>query len=176
MAYERGHRQLRRRCEAVLAGLDLPRPFSVEALCRNLAEQRGRPLHLHVLPPRLAAAGACGLWLATDTDDHIFFERRTTRTHQEHIVLHEAAHLLFDHGGLGDGPPDGPDALLGDLDPRLVRRLFARTGYTTRQEREAETLASLIRTTAMRRDGLGVSDGVLGNLEAALGVGEVDGR
>ncbi|MGW5446082.1 hypothetical protein [Streptomyces asiaticus] len=65
--------------------------------CHHLAAQRARPLRLHPLPAEAAATGACGLWLATDAEDHIFYERRTVPLHQEHIVLHEIGHLLFNH-------------------------------------------------------------------------------
>ncbi|MEU5208872.1 hypothetical protein [Streptomyces sp. NPDC020742] len=91
---------------------------------------------------------ACGLWLSTETDDHIFFEARTSPLHQEHIVLHEIGHLLFDHQMLADGNHGGIGTVLTDLSPRLVQRLLARTNYSTRQEQEAEMLASLIRTHA----------------------------
>ncbi len=163
-----GYIQLRRRCEAVLKRL-LPEPFSLDALCRRLSEQRGRPLHLHPLPAQAASAGACGLWLATPDDDHIFFEQRTARPHQEHIVLHEIGHMLFDHHSLGSGETGGVADLLTDLSPGLVGRLLARTDYTTRQEQEAEMLASLIRTSEGRSRRL--PGGALGELEAALGVG-----
>ncbi|MFD0266116.1 hypothetical protein ACFVGY_05890 [Streptomyces sp. NPDC127106] len=133
---------LRRRCQALLRDIEVPRPFSVEALCAALARQRNRPLHLHPLPRSTAEAGACGIWLATDEDDHIFFEQRTSRMHQEHIVLHEIGHMLLDHQG-GEGA--APAALLPDLNPRLVSRLLGRTCYGTPQEQEAEMLASLIR-------------------------------
>ncbi|MFD2123035.1 hypothetical protein ACFSNO_32115, partial [Streptomyces cirratus] len=34
---------LRKRCETILGHLDLSRPFSLENLCTDIAEQRGRP-------------------------------------------------------------------------------------------------------------------------------------
>ncbi|MFD7663873.1 hypothetical protein [Streptomyces sp. NPDC059788] len=163
--------QLRRRCQQKLDQFDLPRSFSMDALCDSVSRQRGRPLYLHPLPDQAAAAGACGLWLATATDDHIFFERHTVRLHQEHIVLHEIGHMLFDHHAVDTrtGSAILPDLFL-DLDPRLVRRLLARTNYSTRQEQEAEMLASLIRAGD---HGPGRErDGVLRNLGAALGVGD----
>ncbi|GAA2721285.1 MULTISPECIES: hypothetical protein [Streptomyces] len=164
--------KLRRRCEAMLDELDPPRPFSLDELRRALVRRRGRPLHLHPLPLQAAASGACGLWLATDTDDHIFYEQRTTRAHQEHIVLHEIGHMLFDHRSLRSDDFGGLAALLPDLSPRLIRRLLGRTDYTTREEQEAEMFASVLRTWQGRHDapapgGAGLPAGP----EAALGVG-----
>ncbi|MEU3714309.1 hypothetical protein [Streptomyces catenulae] len=112
---------------------------------------------------------ACGLWLSTETDDHIFFEARTSPLHQEHIVLHEIGHLLFDHQMLGDGDHGGIGALLPDLSPRLVQRLLARTNYSTCQEQEAEMLASLIRTHATAR-GRGPRCAATERAERALGI------
>ncbi|MEV7615478.1 hypothetical protein [Streptomyces sp. NPDC089799] len=168
--------RLRRRCRPLLGQLDLPHPFAIETLCAHLSAYRGRPLHLHPLPDQAAVAGACGLWIATDTDDHIFYEQRTARSHREHIVLHEIGHMLLDHHATtGPALPGGPFAeLFGDLSPRLVRRMLARANYSTRQEQEAEMLASLIRTgetgTGRHRRPMDA----YGKLHAALGVSTDD--
>ncbi|CAM5256525.1 hypothetical protein SALBM135S_01589 [Streptomyces alboniger] len=165
--------RLRRRCRPLLGQLTLPQPFSIEALCAQLAARRRRPLCLHPLPAQAAAAGACGLWIATDTDDHIFYEQRTVRARQEHIVLHEIGHMLFDHHTTADA--DTPSRLLSDLSPRLVRRLLARTDYSSRQEQEAEMLATLIRAGGAGADLSQPSD-AYGKLHAALGVTTDDER
>ncbi len=158
------HRRCRRRAEQIR----LPRPFSIDSLRRHISEQRGRPLYLHALPLETASAGACGLWLATTEDDHIFYEQRTSALHQEHIVLHEFGHMLFGHRSMAGG--ETLRAALPDLDPRLVVRLLGRTDYSNAEEREAELLASLLRSEvdlAPRR----VRHGPLAGLSAALGVG-----
>ncbi|MEU9982161.1 hypothetical protein [Streptomyces sp. NPDC050856] len=151
----------------------MPNPFSIEAFCERLAEQRQRPIHLHPMPPQAAVSGMCGLLLATDTDDHIFFERCTVLPHQEHIVLHEIGHLLFDHHELLDDDATGrlvPGGLLPDLHPGLIRRLLGRSRYTTRQELQAETFADLLRTGHGRVGRRGESAGVLDRLQAAMGL------
>ncbi|MDH6134293.1 hypothetical protein P3T37_003695 [Kitasatospora sp. MAA4] len=162
------YRRLRRRCEAVLQAFGPIPSFSVETVCTRLSALRGRPLHLLPLPEGAAAAGACGLWLATDAQDYIFFEQQTSRPHQEHIVLHEIGHMLFDHPGLELLDGLLPSDRLGS--PELARRLLARTDYTTRQEQEAEMLASLIRTVATE-PGHGPDES--GEWEAALGLSRV---
>ncbi|MGP3973960.1 hypothetical protein ACTWQF_07890 [Streptomyces sp. 8N114] len=141
----------------------------MDELCRNVAEQRGKRLHLHSLPREAAASGICGLWIATPSDDHIFYAEQTSRVHQEHIVLHELGHLLFEHNMLGQDFNDGIDALLPDLDVGRVQQLMGRANYSTRQEKEAEMLASMMRMSADRpyRE---QSQGVLATLESALGV------
>ncbi|TMU98588.1 hypothetical protein FGK60_13000 [Streptomyces sp. DASNCL29] len=164
-----GPLKLRRRCQAVIDQFELPHALSVEGLCHHLAAQRARPLRLHPLPAEAAATGACGLWLATDAEDHIFYERRTVPLHQEHIVLHEIGHLLFNHRTVAVDGGTGWDILLPDLDPRAVRRLLGRTSYATEQEQEAELFASILGTRInephRQRPG-----GILGRLEAAMGV------
>ncbi|WP_188300249.1 hypothetical protein [Streptomyces sp. CBMA156] len=136
----------------MLDTLDLAAPFSLDGVCARLAAVRRRPIHLHPLPPGAAEAGACGLWLATGTDDYIFFEQQTSRPHQEHIVLHEIGHMLLDHPAPAALGAVVPIERLGQVDPALARHLLARTDYTTRQEQEAEMLASLIRTRAARAE------------------------
>ncbi|WP_424211009.1 ImmA/IrrE family metallo-endopeptidase [Streptomyces sp. BI20] len=154
------HQTLRRRCETVLARLDLSRPFSLDDLCARVAEQRGRPIRLHPLPKEAAESGVCGLWVGTAGADYVFYEANTSLPHREHIVLHELGHILFGHHGLSGEDQDDADAV------PVVR---GRTNYTTRQEQEAEMLASMIRT----RSGLhphGTPRDTLQRLESALGV------
>lgn len=163
------HRQLslRKRCENILGHLDLPHPFSLEVLCHRIAEQRGRPIRLHPLPKEAAESGVCGLWVGTASVDYVFYEAQTTPLHREHIVLHELGHILFGHHSLEAEEPDRTD----EADDRAPT-VLGRTNYTTRQEQEAEMLASMIRirtantgprTAAVR------PRGTLARLESAMG-------
>ncbi|GAA0896554.1 MULTISPECIES: hypothetical protein [Streptomyces violaceusniger group] len=130
-------------------------------------------MHLHPLPQQAAWNGICGMWLATETDDHIFFEQRTSRVHQEHILLHEVGHMLFDHCGTDLSRGEASQALLPDLSSQLAQRLLGRTSYTNRQEQEAEMLASLLRIRASQ-PAARTPHSVLGRLEAALGTRAAD--
>lgn len=154
-----GHRRLRRRCAAIVRDLPLPVPFDARKLCEAIAARRGRPIRLL---PIDGLTGVCGLWVATETSDLIFYERVTTPPHQEHIILHELSHLLCDHNR--GSAALGVAELLPDLDPAMVRRVLGRAGYTSEEEREAELLASMIREQARSHGG-----GTLaGRLHAAL--------
>ncbi|UQA92295.1 hypothetical protein [Streptomyces halobius] len=138
-----------------------------------MGERRGRPLYLHALPMQTVMAGAYGLWLGTSVDDHIFYEQQTSRVHREHIVLHEIGHILFDHR-TSDTVESWTGQLLPDLDLGLVGRLLGRTNYSTSQEREAEMIASLMRTRMDSAGGpprQGQRDEVLARLGAGLGLG-----
>jgi hypothetical protein len=131
-----------RRLRKLLRGLDIPVPFDVTTFVGRIAAQRGRPLHLR---PIAGLTGVCGLWIATDAADIVFYEQDTTPSHQEHIVLHELSHVLCDHYPVSMNLAAQAEELLPSLDPALVRRVLGRAGYSTDEEREAEMLATLIR-------------------------------
>lgn len=136
-----GKTALRRRCERILSGLDLPDPFGIDELCLQLGEQRGRPIHL--IPIELPPGGACGMWASTSDFDAIFYQKNTSSLHQAHIQAHEIGHLICDHSAVSvDGT--GAVLLLPGLDPALMRRMMNRRDYTGREEREAEVFASLL--------------------------------
>jgi hypothetical protein len=139
--------RLRRRCQARLRVLclELPVPFDIQAFCRALGARRGRPI---VLCSVNTWTGPCGLWVATDTTDYFFYERATSRLHQDLIVLHEIGHMVCEHRSaeLLDGEMAG---ILG-LDAGMVSRVLGRTTYSSGEEQEAEVLASLLLTRAVR--------------------------
>ncbi|MFD7099542.1 hypothetical protein [Streptomyces xanthophaeus] len=183
------------RFAGILKDLDIPHPLDVERLCASISEQRGRPLHLLPLPEAVGAeAGVCGLWLGLGDADIVFYEAATSRVHQTHIILHELAHMLLDHGrlgvdddddGSGSGSEDGGGSglallagLFPDLDPSMVNRMLARgrTDYSAVEEQQAELLATLISshrpTVAVAgRDASPRAAGVLGRLGETLGLG-----
>uniref|UniRef100_A0AAU2K0E0 ImmA/IrrE family metallo-endopeptidase n=1 Tax=Streptomyces sp. NBC_00049 TaxID=2903617 RepID=A0AAU2K0E0_9ACTN len=154
---------LRKRCENILGQLDLTHPFSLDVLCSRIAERRGRPIRLHPLPKEAAETGVCGLWVGTATIDYVFYEAQTTPLHREHIVLHELGHILFGHHSLEVDDADGTDG--------LAPTVLGRTNYTTRQEQEAEMLASMIRirTANAGPRSAAPARGTLARLESAMG-------
>jgi hypothetical protein len=143
-------KELRRRCEQVVNGLQIPDPFDIHELCRLLGHRRGRPIQL--IPLSLPAGSPCGIWVSTRSFDAIFYEADTSRLHQEHIISHELGHLLCEHKAAPVLDADASRLLLPDLDPQLIQRMLGRTNYTAVEEREAEVIASLILRTANGRD------------------------
>ncbi|WP_020659610.1 hypothetical protein [Amycolatopsis benzoatilytica] len=131
-----------RRLRKLLRGLDVPVPFEVGAFAERIAARRGRPIRLL---PSAGLTGVCGLWIATEAADLVFYEKDTTPAHQEHIVLHELSHVLCDHYPVSADLAAHAEDLLPSLSPALVRRVLGRAGYSTEEEREAEMLATLIR-------------------------------
>ena len=132
----------RDRYAAVLREVGVPEPFDLDVFCRNVADRRGRRVALHELPVGLS--GVCGLYVSLSAVDHVFFAAGTSPRHRQHIVVHELMHLLCDHGGLRGLSSEVLARLLPGLDPALVRAALARGGYSDPEEREAETVASLV--------------------------------
>lgn len=131
----------RERVDTLAAQLPLDRLSGVEELCALLTVRRGRPVLPEAAPLPSTIAG---VWVASERADYIFYAQDAPRPHQEHIVLHELAHLLCGHGS-GPAQVELLRALLfPHLDQTCVRSALGRTRYDTRQEREAELLATLI--------------------------------
>ncbi len=134
-------RELRRRCEERLKTIELPDPFDVRAFCDLLARDRGRPITLCSLSTDGAPYGA---WLSTSSTDYIFYEEHTSGWDQDHIILHEACHILCGHQGILLSQPEVLGLLFPDLAPESVRSMLLRKAYTAEEDQEAEVLASLI--------------------------------
>ncbi|BBH70902.1 hypothetical protein ACTI_75870 [Actinoplanes sp. OR16] len=128
-----------------LRGIRVPDPFDLDLFCAEVSASRGRPLHRQPLAG-LGPGAPCGLYLGLPAADYVFYDPETSPLHAEHIVLHEIAHMLCGHGQR-TGNTDLAAQLFPDLDPAMISRMLARAAYSTEQEREAEMLASMIRTT-----------------------------
>ncbi|MFF0659138.1 hypothetical protein [Micromonospora tulbaghiae] len=134
--------RLRKRCEQLLAALDVPEPFDIHTLCQVLGERRGRPIHL--VPIKLPAHTVCGMFVPTGEFDAIFYEQDTSSLHQMVIIGHELGHLIAGHQTAEILDQDASRMLLPDLDPELVQRSLGRSNYAAAEEREAEMIGSLL--------------------------------
>ncbi|WP_159073478.1 hypothetical protein [Streptomyces sp. RTd22] len=143
-----GRRKARPDFEELLASIDIPEPFEIEAFCNKIAEQRERPLYLHSVPGISGTDAPCGIWIATDVADHVFHEAATTPLHRDHIILHEISHMLLGHSTIAEGAQSGSNSLFSGIDPATVISLLNRASYATEDERDAERLAGLIASKA----------------------------
>ena len=139
---------MRQACEARLRTLEVPDPFSINAFCDALARERDRPIRLVPMPD--GGDAPCGVWLSTADTDWVFHQVATSPLHQEHIILHELAHMIFDHKTVRDQAEGLQAQLLPDLDPRVIATVLGRMPYSSEQEQEAEMLAGLIGSHAKR--------------------------
>ncbi|MET8977042.1 ParH-like protein [Streptomyces sp. NPDC004539] len=146
----RSDKRLWQRCRRLVDGLDLPRPFDTAEFIARLAEDRDRPIEL--VPVSARPHLPCGLLVTTDRADRILYPADTTPLHQQHIQLHEVAHLLCGHHETSGAATSAVAVLLPHLPPALVRRVLGRTVYTEPQEEEAELVASLILSRAALAD------------------------
>ncbi|MFJ6937942.1 hypothetical protein [Streptomyces sp. NPDC101132] len=91
----------------------------------------------------LPVPGAYGVWIAGKSADYIFYQRETSRAHQDHIILHEVGHILAGHQS-----DEMDDEFLQSLAPELsvdvIKRALRRTSYDDDREREAELVATII--------------------------------
>lgn len=142
-------RRLWQHCRRIADAVALPDPFDAAVFVAGLGAARGRPVEL--LPLRGRHDLPCGLLVTTERADYIAYSADTAPLHRQHILLHEAAHLLCGHRAAGGADLAAASTLLPHLDPTLVRRVLGRTVYTDPQEREAELVASLILTRVTRR-------------------------
>jgi hypothetical protein len=139
-------RRLWRRCRRIVDGLELPDPFEATVFIAALARTRGRPITL--MPLSLPPHTPCGLLVSTDSSDYIVYAADTTYLHQQHILLHEAAHLICGHDATSPAVSPAAQVLAPHLPPGLVQRVLGRAVYAEPQEQEAELVASLILTRA----------------------------
>jgi len=131
----------KRRHAAIVQELDIPVPFDLCQFVARLEGERKRPIRLR--PLHSGPGVPCGLWIGTADADYIYHEAGTTPFHATHIAMHELAHML-----LGHRHTPAWDRLIillaPDVDQALIQLILGRSVYGTAEEREAETLASLI--------------------------------
>ncbi|WP_431980923.1 regulator component [Streptomyces qinglanensis] len=137
-------RSLRRECRRFVRDLGLPPAQSIRDLLPAIESRSGRSIRLEPAPPN-SGGGLCGMWIRTvEGIDYIFVNEETSRAHQDHIIAHEAAHILRNHQGSGTLGEVNPvtDRLAPTLDPRVVKMMLGRSDYELHDEREAELIAS----------------------------------
>jgi hypothetical protein len=175
----------RARCEAAADVVAIPRPFDLDALCEGIAAQRGRPLRLVALEGAPNSSMPCGVLVATESADLIFYEPATSALHKLQIVLHELAHLLLGHGAPDTDRPayatrllpaseDGEDGNDEDededdlgIDLDQVLHILGRTSYSDNEEKDAELLATILSHRILDREA--TTNPVLERLGDALG-------
>jgi len=133
---------------AKVSELDIPIPFDLDEFIARLERQRGRTILL--FPFTAGPEGPCGVWISTAETDYVYHERETTSLHKAHIVLHEIGHMILGHQCSTPAVDDLARILAPDVGPELIRLVLGRSGYTSEDEREAETFASLVLERASR--------------------------
>ncbi|REH27047.1 hypothetical protein BCF44_13018 [Kutzneria buriramensis] len=133
---------LRRRCQNELETLDLRAGAEIQDVIDHIGQRRGRPVRL--VPFDLPVAAPEGFLIATHDEDFIVFERRAVPLYQRQIVLHEVAHLVFQHETETVLAEDAIAMMMPSLDPAMVQRVLGREHTNSVAEQEAELLASMM--------------------------------
>ncbi len=142
-------RDLHRRLRRELQSLGIQPPLDVKELCRALGERRGRPIVLRPFP--LEKPGPSGLWVDMPQMDVVLYQQETTPLHQDHIILHEAFHIIVAEDEPVEEGQEAPDdfvegwaTMIPVLDPALIRRVARRCSYDDGEECAVELAATII--------------------------------
>jgi hypothetical protein len=134
------------RYAVILRDLQMPVPVELgQSWPGSSGSGGGRSCYARSAPGRRVRAG-CGSaprmpTISTTRPDHPF--------HATHIALHGIAHMLLGHQHTAVWE-QLISLLAPDVDQALIRLILGRSAYSTTEEREAETLASLILSSAAR--------------------------
>lgn len=161
MAHNNHHHgigSIRKHMEALLAQISQDYDFShctLDSFSRRLEQKRERRIEFVPWP---MPASLFGAWFTTADAEFIFYDQDAVPVHQDHIKLHELAHILCGHKTLD--VDDMRDQFASDSQLRwraaVTSQLQAvvrlRASYANEQEElEAETLALLIHEQMLRR-------------------------
>ncbi|NKE63771.1 ImmA/IrrE family metallo-endopeptidase [Lentzea sp. PSKA42] len=134
---------LRRLIDEMLDELVWDPPFDLDRLLGQISARRGKRISLY--PAALPRDGAGGLVIERAKDLVIVFDETLPPLQQEHVIMHEAAHILFEHSGTSLEDLTGDE--FTELDPELVetaQRFARRDGYSGAEEKVAEIAAALM--------------------------------
>lgn len=124
--------------------------FTLDDFVSWLERQRGRPI---ILQPWSMPPAMSGTWIADDRYDHIFFDKHASPVLQDHIKLHEIAHILCGHDTVKLEPEKFSALLNHPAVPLAAHEVLMRSTHTGEQEIEAETLAALIQERVIKTQG-----------------------
>ncbi len=127
---------------SLLADLKLPQVASVRDLRHEVTRRTGRTVHIEAA--ETVPGRRCGVTYVTRSAFHIFFDPRTSRAHQDHVIGHEMAHLFLGHHERGPSPEVEAKDIAPLLDPDMVEMMLGRSSYEETEEHDAELLASYL--------------------------------
>ncbi len=129
---------------ALLPKLNLRGNFDAHHFTERLAKLKEKPIKLspYSFPP---GSGKTGMLLYNlDKEQYeILYEKNTTWTHQQAIIFHEDAHILFGHQMLGVTQEE-LDIVVKYLNAAHFETIFRESACSKTEEKEAELFASLM--------------------------------
>lgn len=114
------------------------RQFTMRNFIARVEQQTGRTIHFVAwgMPKKIF-----GAWIAGPDEDYIFFSERLPPLLQNHVQLHETAHILCGHTTITIDQPE---------DLEKVELLLRSSAHDNPQEHEAEWLAGIIQAQVIR--------------------------
>lgn len=133
----------RKQVQQVDASVDLTGIADIHALCAAISRLRGRPI---LLQPLQLVGDETGFSASGPAFDTIYFARDVSLPYQEHIILHELAHLLLNHQQPHEfsAAVELRQTIVPLLGPSYLPPLLKRSRYDLVHEQEAEMFASLL--------------------------------
>jgi hypothetical protein len=138
--------------------LPLPKKWDRAQFINNLAEMRGRPIHLVAADTVSLAGSPCGLLIVRPDDDIIVHEAGTSEYHIDQIVRHEVGHMMLGHDR---APIENPgarsaadlfDTVMPSISRAAIRAVLGRQDFSGDQERDAETFATMLMFAAQEKE------------------------
>lgn len=133
----------REQVQQLADAIQLKEISDIEALCLAISRKRKRPM---VLIPMELIGDETGFSASAPEYDTIYYARDVSPPYQEHIILHELAHLLLNHR-----PPHTVAAateirqtVVPLLGASYLPPMLKRSRYDLVHEQEAELFASLL--------------------------------
>ncbi len=130
-----------------LKGVEIPRPFGLDAFLGNLADARNREI---VVIIEDLGRQVSGLWVPYPDKDVFFVEETAAPAQREPIILHETGHMVCGHPHDPARTAELRRRLCPHIDLDRWDQLAARTSYPTHAEREAERFARALSALARR--------------------------
>jgi hypothetical protein len=132
-----------------------PSTSTLVSIVRLVVERFGKPIAIEPIGDR-GWATVTGLWVDTPGRHRILIRKTDTPLYQRHVVLHELAHILFEHPGCKTARATAP-AIAVDLTSAEVRarKVIATSSSEAAAsdavlEGEAEQLAFLLSRVLLR--------------------------
>lgn len=137
------------RVDALLSAVPLPNPWDIDTFLDRLEHHRKRAIDLAAV--QWTVGDSTGAWRRREDHDIIAYPANTSPVHQDHIILHEVAHMVADHRGRCVLSVQEAHQRAPTLAPAAFAHLLDRVNIQS-EEREAETMAIMILARIARQD------------------------
>jgi len=138
-------RRIEKMCQARITDLDLPHPLVWTDLVHRIQAQRDRPLW--VKPTDRLPLDVTGVWVGCLERDYVYYRSDLVGIPKGMSVSHEFCHIICKHSSADVTGQEFLRRHFPELaDSGTVEHVCFRSDFASPDEREAETMASLLLT------------------------------